>query len=233
MLTAGTRFVAATAFFLAEFSPPFRVVIGGLGAFDFAITAARSKPCMTETTREKYKMNTMHGPLTALHSENAVVSTGPTEPIATLHHLRSVRQRECMSIRSVARHLGINPRVAKAQEVETTDLPLSVLHQWAVALNVPIAELVAEPATELSLPLLNRARLLRIMKTSRAILEQSSQLRVRRMAQMLVEQLIDLMPELADVIPWNSTGSGRCRRDLGRAARLRLPADLMRDLDVG
>lgn len=168
-------------------------------------------------------MNPMHCPLTALHSENAVIATGPTEPSTILHHLRSVRQREGMSIRSVARHLGINPRVAKAQEVETMDLPISVLRQWAGALNVPIAELVAEPTTELSLPLLNRARLLRIMKTARAILERTSQLRVKRMAQMLVEQLVDLMPELVEVSAWNSADSRRCRRDLGRAADYAIP----------
>jgi hypothetical protein len=138
-----------------------------------------------------------------------------------------------MSLRSVARHLGADARTLRAQEVETTDLPLSVLHQWAAALNVPITELVAEPTSDLSLPLLNRARLLRIMKTTRAILEQANQLRVKRMAQMLVEQLVDLMPELADVTAWNSTGPRHCHRELGRAARLRLPADVMRDLDVG
>jgi transcriptional regulator with XRE-family HTH domain len=175
----------------------------------------------------------MHCPSTALCPENAVVSAGLAGQSPILHYLRSVREREGISIRSVARHLHVNPSVLKAQEVETTDLPLSVLHQWAAALNVPIVELVAEPTTELSLPLLNRARLLRVMKTARAILEQSSQLRVKRTAQMLVEQLVDLMPELAEVIPWNSTGSGRRRRDLGRAARLRLPAELMRDLDAG
>jgi hypothetical protein len=71
------------------------------------------------------------------------------------------------------------------------------------------------------------------MKSTRAILEQTSQLRVRRMAQMLAEQLVDLMPELADVSAWNSTGPRYCHRELGRAARLRLPADVMRDLDVG
>jgi hypothetical protein len=129
--------------------------------------------------------------------------------------------------------LGVNAGTLRAQEVETTDLPLSVLRQWAAALNVPLTELVAEPTTELSLPLLNRARLLRIMKTTRAILEQTSQLRVKRMTQMLVEQLVDLMPELADVTAWNSTDPRRCRRELGQAARLRLPADVMRDLDVG
>jgi transcriptional regulator with XRE-family HTH domain len=131
-----------------------------------------------------------------------------------------------MSLRSVARHLGVTPSSLKAQEVETTDLPLSVLHGWAAALNVPITELVAEPASELSLPLLKRARLLRIMKTARAILEQASQLRVRRMAQMLVEQLIELMPELADVSAWSNSDSHRRRRDLGRAADYAIPYPL-------
>jgi transcriptional regulator with XRE-family HTH domain len=165
----------------------------------------------------------MHCPMTVLRSENPVVSSRPAEPKPVLHHLRSVRRREGMSLRSVARHMGVNPRDLRDQEVETTDLPLSVLHQWAAALDVPLTELLAEPTTELSLPLLNRARLLRITKTARAILEHTSQVRVKRMAQMLVEQLLDLMPELADVSAWNSTDSRRCRRDLGRAADYAIP----------
>jgi len=41
------------------------------------------------------------------------------------------------------------------------------------------------------------------------------------------------MPELKDTTPWPSVGKRRSRRELGRAAQRRLPADVMRDLDVG
>jgi transcriptional regulator with XRE-family HTH domain len=174
-------------------------------------------------------MNALHGSLTALRPEGAVVSAVPAPRSPILHRLRTVRRRENISMRMVARRLGVKVNSLKAQEVETTDLPLSVLHRWAAALNVPITELVAEPATELSLPLLNRARLLRIMRTVRAIREQTRQLRVNRMAQMLFEQLIDLMPELADVAAWNSTGPRRRRSDLGRAADYAVPYPLQRE----
>jgi transcriptional regulator with XRE-family HTH domain len=168
-------------------------------------------------------MNATHCPMTALQPGNAAVSTGPAQPGPILHHLRSVRRREGISNRSIAHRLGISLGELKAQEVETTDLPLSVLHRWAAALNVPVTELVAEPTTDLSLPLVNRTRLLRVMKTVKAILEQANQLRVKRMAKMLVEQLVELMPELAEVSPWNSTGFRRRRCDLGRAADYAIP----------
>jgi hypothetical protein len=44
--------------------------------------------------------------------------------------------------------------------------------------------------------------------------------------------LIEIMPELKHTTPWPSVGKQRRRRELGRAARLPLPADLPRDLDL-
>jgi transcriptional regulator with XRE-family HTH domain len=147
--------------------------------------------------------------------------------------LRRVRQRERISVRNVARHLHASLEEIKAQENETTDLPLSVLYQWAVALQVPVTEFVAEPTTELSVPLLDRARLLRIMKTVQAILEVTTQVRVKRLGQMLVEQLVEVMPELAGVTPWNSAGYHRRRCDLGRAADFAIPYQLQAEDRAG
>jgi hypothetical protein len=45
--------------------------------------------------------------------------------------------------------------------------------------------------------------------------------------------LVELMPELKDTSPWPSVGKRRSRRELGRAAQFQLPADVMRDLDLG
>jgi transcriptional regulator with XRE-family HTH domain len=159
--------------------------------------------------------------LCSLHDPNleeAVASLGPGNGRPVMHQLRKARQREKLSARCVAHRLGISVAELKAQEAETADLPLSVLHRWAAALDVPITELLVEPTSELSLPLLNRARLVRAMKTVQSILELAGQTRVKRMAQMLAEQLVEIMPELSSVSAWNSVGYRRKLSDLGRAA---------------
>ena len=100
-----------------------------------------------------------------------------------LHRLSEARQKEHVSRISVARHLGITVQDVRQQECETTDLPLSVLHKWAKVLGLPVAELVQEPDDLLSMPLSNRARLVRVMKTAMAILERPGNLRTKRLAQ--------------------------------------------------
>jgi hypothetical protein len=40
----------------------------------------------------------------------------------------------------------------------------------------------------------------------------------RRMAENLVEQLCDIMPELKEVSPWHTVGQRRSLEELGRAA---------------
>jgi hypothetical protein len=56
------------------------------------------------------------------------------------------------------------------------------------------------------------------MKTATAILEQAASPQLQRLAQRLVEQLIELMPELEGVGPWNAVGRRRTSDELGRAA---------------
>ena len=41
---------------------------------------------------------------------------------------------------------------------------------------------------------------------------------IRRMAEMLVEQLTQIMPELAHIAPWHSVGHRRGLDDFGRIA---------------
>ena len=118
-----------------------------------------------------------------------------------LHRLGEARRQEHISRRSVARHLGITVEDVRRQECNTTDLPLSVLHKWAKALGLPVAELVEEPGDSLSTPLFNRARLVRLMKTAMAILERSGDPPTKRLAQTMVNQLMEIMPELRGVAP--------------------------------
>ena len=87
---------------------------------------------------------------------------------------------------------------------------------------MPIEELLVESDAALSIPVMKRAQLLRIMKTVVAILERSKQKSIRRMAQFLVEQLLEAMPELQEIGPWPAVGQRRTSKDLGQAAFRRL-----------
>jgi len=159
--------------------------------------------------------------------EAAVVAL--PRPCRQFHRLETVRQQEEISRRTVARRLGVSVTEVKRQEDETTDLPLSVLYKWQEVLDVPISELLMEPEAPLSSPVRNRAKMLRIMKTAVTILERTRQTPIRRMAQMLVEQLVELMPELEGVSPWPAVGKSRLPSEYGQIIHRRLPDELFLD----
>ncbi len=139
------------------------------------------------------------------------------EPAGTqLHRIRTVRLQQGVSMRTAARHTGVDVRRLRLQEQETTDLRLSDLRKWQKALDVPLAELIVEPDDGLSAPIMERARMVRVMKTVAAIRERSKSASIRRMAEMLSEQLIDIMPELAEVSPWHNYGQRRSLDEYGR-----------------
>ena len=108
--------------------------------------------------------------------------------------------------------MNVEVAEVKRQEEETSDLPLSTLYLWQKALEVPLSELLVESDDRLSQPLLQRAQLVRLMKTAMAIMEQADQEPVCLMAQTLIDQLTEMMPELQGVSPWHTVGK---RRRLG------------------
>ncbi len=151
------------------------------------------------------------------------------EPLCPpLHRLAEVRRQQGMSRRTVARRLNADVARVKQQEAETSDMMLSTLYEWQRALEVPVAELLVESDEPLSAPVMKRAKLVRIMKTAAAILERTQQTSIRRMAQTLVDQLVELMPELADVTPWHAVGKRRTKDDVGQVAHRRLSPDVFR-----
>ncbi len=147
-----------------------------------------------------------------------------------LHRLGTVRRSQGISRRTVARRLNTEVATVRLQEREHADMLLSKLYEWQQALDVPVEELLVEAGDPLSTPVLKRAQLVRVMKTAQAILGQAKQTRVRRMAQTLVDQLIELMPELAEVGPWHAVGKRRRRDEFGAAAQRRLSEDVFLDL---
>lgn len=138
-----------------------------------------------------------------------------------LHRIAAVRRAQGISRRTIARKLHLDIATVRLHELPTTDLLLSELYQWQQALEVPVAELLVDSEEPLAAPVMRRAQMVRIMKTALAIAESARQVGVRRMAETLIEQLKELMPELAHVTPWHSVGRRRRRDELGAAAERR------------
>ncbi len=147
-----------------------------------------------------------------------------------LHRLAAVRRLQGISRRTVARRLGVDLGTVRRQEQPSCDLLLSELYRWQEVLEVPVGELLAEADDELATPVLKRAQLVRMMKTALAILEVAREEPIRRMAQTLVDQFVEIMPELREVSPWHSVGRRRRRDEMGIAASRRISEDVFVDL---
>jgi transcriptional regulator with XRE-family HTH domain len=135
-----------------------------------------------------------------------------------LHCISDVRKRQGVSIRSAARQIKVDIRQARLQENPNTDLQLSSLYEWQKALSVPVSELLVDLDAPLSAPVLKRAQMLRLMKSARAIFERAPNGQIRRLARMMIEQLIEMMPELAHVCAWQEEGVPRTNDEYGLAA---------------
>ena len=142
-----------------------------------------------------------------------------------LHRIRTVRMQQEVSMRTAARRSGVDVRTLRHQEQEDTDLSLSDLHKWQKALDVPVAELVEEPGAHLSKSVMERAKMVRLMKTATSIQEKSQTDSLSRLAQVMVDQLVDMMPELEGVSAWHEFGQRRSLDEYGQAAERSLSYD--------
>jgi hypothetical protein len=57
-----------------------------------------------------------------------------------------------------------------------------------------------------------------IIKSARALRDAADSPATQRMADNLIEQLTELMPELAEISPWHSVGQRRGLDEMGRIA---------------
>jgi len=149
-------------------------------------------------------------------------------PAKALHRLAEVRQRQGVTLRNVARRLGLEMSVVRRQEQPDCDVRISDLMKWQEVLEVPVGELLVEAEGQLSGPVLERSRMVKLMKTAAAIREQAEAAGMRRMADMLVEQILEIMPELADVTPWHNVGQRRTLNEVGRTGRCLVSEDVFR-----
>jgi len=144
------------------------------------------------------------------------------------HRIADVRRRQGVTLRNVARRLGVALAVIRRQEQADCDLRLSDLHRWQQVLDVPVAELLVEGDGQLSGPVLERSRMVKLMKTAAAIRERTSGTPVGKIVTMLIEQILEIMPELEDVTPWHTIGQRRTLEELGRTAQHVVPEDVFR-----
>lgn len=148
--------------------------------------------------------------------EAVVPPTPPLNPPQKLQKLGAARRRQGLSVRCVAQRVGRTVSEVRAQEQEHADISISDLYRWQKALEVPIEELLHDPQDTLSPRVLTRARLLRVMKTAMAIRRQARSEAERRLARLLADQLLEIMPELKEVSGWPAVGHRRTADEIGR-----------------
>ena len=134
----------------------------------------------------------------------------------SFHRVAEVRQQQGVSLRSVSRRLDLSVQEIRHQEDPATDLRLSDLLKWQEVLEVPLADLLVDSEGPLSDPVFRRAAMLRVMKTAKAIQESAHDRSVVRLATMLIDQIVHMMPELAEVSAWHSVGQRRTQDEMGR-----------------
>ena len=128
----------------------------------------------------------------------------------------------------MSRRLGVDVATIIEQERETADPSLSVIYAWQRILDVPVADLLEESDARLSASVFERARLVKRTATAAAISEKAQSNSLRGLVTGLIEQLVEIMPELGDVTAWNTVGRGRTLDDYGRIAERQVPDDFAR-----
>ena len=143
-----------------------------------------------------------------------------------LHRIGEARRAQGISTRAAARRLGCDVAQARQEQEPDQDMPLSRLYDRQEVLQIPIAELLTPPRDELSPPVHFRSHLVRIMKTVLSLKEAEEPESAERLLETLIAQLVELMPELAEIGSWHSVGQRRRRDDLGVAALRRLTTEM-------
>ena len=144
-----------------------------------------------------------------------------------LHRVAEVRGQQGLSLRTVSRRTGIEVKELRRQEDPSADMLLTDLLQWQKALDVPLVDLLEDQNQTLSRPVQERAKLVRIMKTAVSLSEAcEGNIRLVRLATMLREQLVDLMPELAEIGGWPQCGTRRGVDVMGRIFHEPITVDL-------
>jgi transcriptional regulator with XRE-family HTH domain len=120
-----------------------------------------------------------------------------TSPSQTrqLHRIATVRKKQGVSLRRVARQLGVTDNQLRGEEDESSDLLLSTVYERQKVLKVPVAELLVDPHTPITSPLARRAQMSKLMKTATAVLQRSANTPIQPLAENLLKQLLELVSD--------------------------------------
>ena len=157
--------------------------------------------------------------------ETTTPVSGSSSTDRKFHRISEVRREQGVSLRSMARQMKMDMPTIRREENGTTDLTISDLMRWQQVLDVPLADLLVDPGTSLSRPVMERARMVRLMKTAAALEEQAEKPGMKRLTTMLVQQLREIMPELEHIGAWHSVGQRRSLDEYGRVVERRLRDD--------
>jgi transcriptional regulator with XRE-family HTH domain len=151
-------------------------------------------------------------------------------PVKPLQRVAVVRRQQGISRRTLARRMNVELSTVREQESDTYDMTLSQLYEWQKALEVPVTELLVEADDNLTANIMLRAQLVRLMKSALAIQENARQESILRMVETLINQLLEIMPELSGVGPWHVVGKRRRLDELGAAADRLMSESVFLDL---
>ena len=184
------------------------------------------------TIEYNYDSNGFQVPIPRKEPQSAKTSQPANVP-KKYHRIREVCIQQGATVRALTRKMELGVNEIRQQEDPHVDLRISDLLKWQEVLEVPLADLLVDNEGPLSEPVMRRAGMLRVMKTAKAILETSKDRAVKRLASMLVDQLIEMMPELEDVSAWHTVGQRRTQKDLGRIVERSIPDSFFTDPNRG
>lgn len=145
------------------------------------------------------------------------------------HRIQEVCTQQGATVRALSRKMELSANEIREQENPQTDLKISELLKWQKVLDVPLADLLVDDEGPLSEPVSHRAAMLRVMKTAKAILSSAQDRSIKRLAEMLVHQIVEIMPELEDVTAWHTVGQRRTQQELGRIVERSIPDNFFTD----
>ena len=143
----------------------------------------------------------------------------PSAPQRPLHRLAAARRQRHVSRQHLADGLHVDLETLRELEQAQSDFPLSLLYRCQEVLNVPLHELLVDAPDSSALPPAARAKMADWLRTVAMILKQAKQPAVCRLAHNLVNQMVELMPELKDLAAQYEAGNEQLLDSHGRAVR--------------
>jgi len=141
----------------------------------------------------------------------------PPGAARTLHRLAALRKAKGVSQHEIAARMKTTVEEVQRQERSESDLWLSAIYDWAAALRVPVTELLSVTEQVSQATVLPSDEVTRLLEIAKAIRQEARRPAVQRLAQTLIDQLVEILPDLKKAGP--QAGARRHRE--GRSGPMR------------